>query len=371
MHSEEFLISLGANETEVVELMKYTENVYNHSAITGNIDYPMPDEPFVRAWEQYEAEAVKRGAFPTLKDRLMQFKFPIREGISSTEPYRAATRRGVTDGITEEAGLVLEVPEGLELVLHQTPAGRIPLLITRRRADFVTMVQALSRRNEPQAVPDSMGAVIIAGYNNWDRIHTFRREWEKKNPENLTEESWQAEFQRLIPQKELYQDKFIILSDGPYSAVPAESLGLSEEEWRRLSLIIRREHECTHYFTRRLFSAMRNNLLDELIADYMGIVSAVGSFRADWFLRFVGLEHYPQYRTGARLENYRGDPPLSDGAFKILWTLVKLAAERLEAYDSRVAGESRTPEQQVQTLVGLSRLTLIEIASGKAEVLSI
>ncbi|MDT3702963.1 MAG: hypothetical protein ROZ36_07965 [Thermincola sp.] len=142
----------------------------------------------------------------------------------------------------------------------------------------------------------------------------------------------------IDPQKELYQDKFIILSDGPYSAVPAESLGLSEEEWRRLSLIIRREHECTHYFTRRLFSAMRNNLLDELIADYMGIVSAVGSFRADWFLRFVGLEHYPQYRTGARLENYRGDPPLSDGAFKILWTLVKLAAERLEAYDSRWQG---------------------------------
>ncbi|MDT3702965.1 MAG: hypothetical protein ROZ36_07975 [Thermincola sp.] len=43
--------------------MKYTENVYNHSAITGNIDYPMPDEPFVRAWEQYEAEAVKEGHF--------------------------------------------------------------------------------------------------------------------------------------------------------------------------------------------------------------------------------------------------------------------------------------------------------------------
>jgi len=179
-----------------------------------------------------------------------------------------------------------------------------------------------------------MGAVIIAGYNNWDRIHTYRKEWELNNTENVTEESWLAEFQRLIPQKEFYQDKFIILSDGPYSAVPAESLGLAEEEWRRLSLIIRREHECTHYFTRRMFSSMRNNLLDELIADYMGIVSAIGFFRADWFLRFVGLENYPQYRAGARLENYRGDPPLSDGAFKILQALVKLAAENLEAFDT-------------------------------------
>lgn len=365
MQSEDFLISLGANGTEVKELMQYNENVYDHSTITGNVGFPMPDELFAGAWEQYAAEAAARGVFHTLKDRLVQFKFPIREGISATESYRAATRRGDTDGIPEDTGLELELPDGLELVLHQTPAGRIPLLVTRSRADFVTMVQALTRRNEPQAVPDSMGAVIIAGYNNWDRIHTYRREWAKKNPENLIEESWQAEFQRLIPQKELYQDKFIILSDGPYSAVPAESLGLTEEEWRRLSLIIRREHECTHYFTRRFFSAMRNNLLDELIADYMGIVSAVGCYRADWFLRFVGLENYPQYRAGARLENYRSDPPLSDGAFKILQALVKLAAENLENYDSRFGKEVRTPEQKVQILVGLSRLTLIEIASAK------
>lgn len=367
MQTEDFLIFLGANETEVNELMKYNENVYDHSAITENIGYHMPDEPFISAWEQYAAEAVTKGVFPTLKDRLVQFKFPIREGISATEPYLAATRRGITDGIPDDTGLHLELPEGLELVLHQTPAGRVPLLITRSRENFVTLVQALTRRNEPHEVPDSMGAVIIAGYNNWDRIHTYRREWEQKNPENLTEESWQAEFKILIPQKELYQDKFIILSDGPYSAVPSESLGLSEEEWRRLSLIIRREHECTHYFTRRFFSVMRNNLLDELIADYMGIVSAAGRYRADWFLHFAGLENYPHYRVGARLENYRGDPSLSDGAFKILQKLVKLAAENLEAYDARFAKEDRTTEQKVQMLVGLCRLTLIEIASELLE----
>lgn len=367
MQSVDFLISLGASETEAHELVQYNENVFDHSAIAENIAYPMPDEPFIRVWEQYAAEAAVRGVFPTLKDRLVQFKFPIRKGISTTETYRAATRRGVTDDIPEGNGLELEFPEGLELVLHQTPVGRLPLLITRRRADFVTLVRALTCRNEPEAVPDSMGAVILAGYNNWDRIHTYRREWAEKSPENQTEESWQAEFQGLIPQKELYQDKFIILSDGPYSAVPADCLGLSEEKWRRLSLIVRREHECTHYFTRRLFFAMRNNLLDELIADYMGIVSAAGCYRADWFLRFVGLENYPQYRAGARLENYRGDPPLSDGAFKIMQTLVKLAAENLEAYDSQFANERRTLERKVQILVGLSRLTLIDIASGKAE----
>lgn len=67
-------------------------------------------------------------------------------------------------------------------------------------------------------------------------------------------------------------------------------MNLSQAEWRRLSITIRLEHECTHYFTYRVLGSMRNNLLDELIADYQGIVSAIGKYRADWFLRFMGLE---------------------------------------------------------------------------------
>ena len=46
---------------------------------------------------------------------------------------------------------------------------------------------------------------------------------------------------------------------------------------------------------------MRNNLHDELIADYAGITAAIGHYRAAWFLRFLGLEDYPTYRPGGRL----------------------------------------------------------------------
>jgi len=67
---------------------------------------------------------------------------------------------------------------------------------------------------------------------------------------------------------------------------------------------------------------MRNNLLDEVIADYFGITAACGRFRADWLLRFFGLESYPRYRAGGRLEHYRGDPPLSDAAFLVLQRLL-------------------------------------------------
>ena len=132
------------------------------------------------------------------------------------------------------------------------------------------------------------------------------------------QQSWPEEFQRIKAQKELYQDRFIILSTGPYSNVHAGEIGLDPEDWLKLSLVIRREHECAHYFTRRVFSSMRNSLLDEIIADYCGITAAVGRFRADWLLRFFGLESFPHYREGGRLQNYRGTPALSDPAFVVL-----------------------------------------------------
>ncbi|MCL6560656.1 MAG: hypothetical protein K6U74_18050 [Firmicutes bacterium] len=223
-----------------------------------------------------------------------------------------------------------------------------------------------SLRVEPGPVPESMGASMVTGYNNWDRIFTYRKRWEAANPENSSEERWQEEFRRLIPQKEFYQDRFIILSDGPYSAVPAVDMGFTEEEWRNTSLVIRREHECAHYFTLRLFSSMRNNMMDELIADYMGIVAAAGHYKARWFLRFVGLENYPVYTEGARLQNYRGNPPLSDGAFRILQALVKSASENLEVFDNKNAARIRGRAGKTAMLEALARLTLEELASEDA-----
>ena len=207
---------------------------------------------------------------------------------------------------------------------------------------------------------------MVSGFNNWDRIRSLRQQWDARNSGNCSESSWASEFGRLIPQKELYQDEFIILSNGPYSDVSARDMGLEEGEWQRLSLTIRLEHECTHYFTRRLFGSMRNNMLDELIADYRGIVAATGQYRADWFLRFLGLESFPNYREGGRLQNYRGQPPLSDGAFKILQALAIAAADNLERFDAEYTSE--LTDTNIQPLMmGLTYLTLEELASLEAK----
>jgi hypothetical protein len=361
------LASYGANASQIEELLAYNHNTFDHKNLILPFDFKFVPEPHVAVWQEYAQAAKSIGTFEILKQVLVQFQFPILEGISQTNEYRAATRRGIpVDGITQATGLVLKKPEALNLIIYQSLAGAIPVLITENREDFVAIVQALTMHNEPKPVPASMGACIVSGFNNWDRIRKYRRQWEAQNPKNCSEVNWRIEFQRLLPQKQLYQDKFIIASGGYYSNVSHLDIGLEESQWRQMSLQIRLEHECTHYLTQRLFFSMRNNLLDEFIADYRGIVSACGHYRSDWFLRFMGLESFPNYREGGRLENYRGQPPLSDGSFKILQALVKNASQNLQQFEIKHKDKLITVNDQKLMLIALSFLTLEELASEQA-----
>ncbi len=358
------LASLGASPSEVEELLSYNENLFHLEALNSEVRFPLPDEPFVAFWEPLVEESRARGALAVLREHLPQLRFPIREGISRTEPYLAATRRGEpAEPLPESTGLGLEHPEAIELVLYTSPAGRIPLLVARRRAEFAALIRALTKKNEPHPVPDSQGALMVSGYNNWSRIRALRRRWEALEPSRRETATWGEELQRIKEQRELYQDRFILLSDGPYSAIPAADLGLEEEQWRETSLAIRRDHECAHYLTRRLLGSMQNNALDELIADYTGIVAASGRFRADWFLRFIGLEDFPRYRAGARLDIYRGKPPLSDGAFRVLQGVVKAAAENLERFDAGLPAGTRTLQGRGLMICALASLRLEELAA--------
>ena len=83
--------------------------------------------------------------------------------------------------------------------------------------------------------------------------------------------------------------RFMILSGKPYSNVPAEELGLEEEQWGEQSLRLRRAHECCHFYTRQRYGLALNLLHDELMADFTGLMDAFGFYRAEWFLRFMGV----------------------------------------------------------------------------------
>jgi hypothetical protein len=360
------LAELGARGAVADELLAYNANHFRHPDGPLPARFPLDPEPHAVAWQAYAAEAAERGAWVVLRRCLVQLRFPVQEGISQTEGYRAVTRRGVPpDEVPEATGLTLTAPDKLRVWLHPALAGPLPVVCTPERDDFVRLVQALSCRNEPEPVPAAQGACLVAGLNNWDRVRRHRERWQAGEAGPDAAVTWEEEWRRLIPHKELYQDRLVILGEGPYSNVPAAELGLSEEEWRRLSLVIRLEHECTHYFTLRLFAWMGTHLLDELLADYAGIVAACGRFRADWFLRFVGLEDFPRYRAGGRLENYRGRPPLSDDAFRVLQALVKSAAENLERLDAGSGPGPPSAEALARRLTALSRRTLEELASAE------
>lgn len=358
------LAGYGASESEILELLAYNQNVFARPLLE-HLCQPQ-SEPYLATWEQYAKKSATVGAYATLKPHFVQLQFPILAGISETQDYRGATRKGKsTEQIKSATGLILLQPEQLQLYIHQTLAGAIPVLVAGNRPDFIRLVQALTKRNEPKPIPDSMGACIVEGYNNWHRVRQYQQQWLDKNQNQYHELNWAVEFQRLIQRPELYQDRFILLSRGAYSNVPATELGLGEQQWLELSLKIRLEHECTHYVTRCWFGSMRNNILDELIADYRGIVSAIGNYRADWFLHCVGLEAFPTYRQGGRLENYRGAPLLSEGAFKVLQRLVKTAAENLEKFEQKSRHSVRTRQEEMAVLMALTTLRLEELASAQ------
>jgi hypothetical protein len=313
---------------------------------------PLPPEPHVEAWREYVAEATHRGAWDVLRRRLPQFQFPVRAGISQTEAYRAATRRGEAV-IAPDGEAKLGSPNRLRLWVHETLAGPIPVLCTADREDFVWLVQALSCRNEPLPVPDSMAGCLVSGFNNWDR---FRRLRERHAPE-----AWAEEFGRIVAEKALYQDRFLILGEGPYSGVSADAMGLPPDEWLHVSHTIRLVHECAHYLSLRLYGPTPEHPLDELIADYVGVAAAAGRYRADWALRFLGLDDSSTYREGGRLENYRG--PLSETAFRVLQRLMRAAADNLERFDSRTFSGPLTEQDRMLLAPMLFQASLEEMAS--------
>jgi Family of unknown function (DUF7005) len=363
----EVLASYGAKADTLEELLAYNAKPFPPEIAETRPAFPLEDEAHVEAWRGYERESRETDAFAALKRHFVQLRFPIRRGISEDDAYRQATRRGLLEAADAYAhdSVALDRPDLVDLTIVPTIAGHVPVIVVGDRRDFIKFVQAFSERNEPTVVPDAMGACIVKGLNNWSRIRAYRARWEQEQGSAASDESWAAEFQQLIPRKELYQDRFIILSRGPYSAIAARDAGYGEAEWLERSLVIRRDHELTHYFTYRVFNAIRSNVFDELIADFVGLVRAFGSYRADLALRFLGLEGYPAWRAGGRLEVYRGKPPLSDDAFAVARTLAVHSARNLEAFALSNTELLRDLTTLAAVTFALTGTTLEELASSE------
>lgn len=140
-------------------------------------------------------------------------------------------------------------PDKIRIELYNSFAGEIPVIYVPNKDDFEALVTN----------------AIYKGVR----------------PEKLSETGASFAFGKST--------RFIILSSKPYSNVPASEIGISEEEWAEKSMIIRREHECTHYFTKQTYGKSKNCLHDEIMADFFGLYEAFGYYKAEYFLRFMGI----------------------------------------------------------------------------------
>jgi hypothetical protein len=284
-----------------------------------------------------------------LRKMCVELSFSVKEGQSENPELSTARKRGVLPFNLDEAWIP-EMPEGVHVYLHQTPAGRLPVIECRADADFIRLQQSLVYRCEPKPISDSRGASIIKNYNNWVRVEMHRENG-------------------AIPKDPaMYRDYIMLLSHRYYSGVEPEVFGLEEDNWRRKSLVIRREHEAAHYMTQRYYHSTKNEIHDEIIADFMGVTAAFGEYDPDMFLIFMGLDSYTGakinaidgtgaysdssafYRKGGRLENYMDELPTAE----LCETLAK-AAKNVAIYHTG---------DRIQTFHTLCRTSVANMARG-------
>ncbi len=364
----------GATPSDVDALLQYGENAFAWQQ-PPSMPLPLPDDASAKTWATYADAAASEGMLPTLQRHIVQLRFPVRSDVAESEAYRRATR-ALADTDVEalplvDGGISLDAAAGLRLQMTPTIAGCVPVMIAGSRADFLALYRAILKKSNPEAeVPSAVGAVMIAGYTNWSRIHNVRRAGKTAAAPGPPPLPWPERFTRDPPPASQYKDRFILLSPSPYSGVPACDMGLDDATWAQQSVTIRAEHEAAHYVTQRLFGSMQNALHDELIADYMGLTAVRDTFDADAFLRFMGLENYPEYRSSGRLGAYRGTPALPDSAFEVLKSLAVAAARTIESVDR--AWRQTVPDanqRRIRMLFALTHLTVEDLASDRGATL--
>ena len=217
-----------------------------------------------------------------LAKRFPQLYIKPEKGVSESELYRSIVRRG-----EQYSGSLSHFIFSDEdsLTIEETPAGKVEVIFLKNREDFECFYQIMADKCEPVPVLRSVGAAYIGGINDWSRIHAHIAEYEKKGGTDSDNE-----FRRFTANKDNYKTSIILLSEGFYSNISYENTPYSVEEWRKISLEIRKYHELTHFVCRHFFPGNIRPVWDELLADFYGLLCAAGSYDRALALKFLGIE---------------------------------------------------------------------------------
>lgn len=231
-----------------------------------------------------------RAVIETLADTYRQLF--VSPGLGGKEKYLDIVERGNEPSSRDLSHFITST--GDSLTYEETPAGVVTVITLARREDFVTFLRIMANRSEEVVIPDTQGASIIDGVINWRKI--------ERHMEGFSDSDYKEEFRRFTSDRSNFKDALIVLSVGPYSAIPAEKIGISDDEWITLSQKIRKYHECTHFICRRLYPDKKDAIWDELVADAVGIAAAFGKIDIGMEKKFLGIDGNSY--IGGRLENY-------------------------------------------------------------------
>jgi hypothetical protein len=267
-------------------LAEYCQGFKHSSAAWPHL--PLSDDISIDWWRELLAEepsGVLDGdrLVTTLQLALPQLRLPQRSGVSKSEQYRTLVLRGEAEkpGELEPLGPLPVWRErgGISLKVVEHPCGAMPVLQTPCWPDFLMLVRALAHRCEPATLAKGVHAQGVSGLIHWGLIR------------------------RLGPKS---RAALIVLHVAPYGSVHASQVpGCPDEAcWLDASTTLRLEHELTHLATKRLLGEMRLNLLDELIADAMGMIASLGGFHASLFCSCLGLDEAGRPVPGKRWQTY-------------------------------------------------------------------
>lgn len=229
-----------------------------------------------------------------LSKQYPQLLIPIAENAHKTVLYRDAVMRG--QQVCKEPDFIGS-PED-SYTVEKTPVGNIGILCLGNRQDFEHALCALAYRCEPRAIPASVGANYIGGLPNWEKIRKHKQDYLEYGGSD-----WTREFRRFTADKTNFTDSLILLSTGYYSNIQPEEIGLSSECWKKKSLEIRKQHELTHFIYRKSYPGDVDVIRDEVLADYIGIKKAFGTYIPEYARMFLGID-CDNIPDGARIRHY-------------------------------------------------------------------
>lgn len=237
-----------------------------------------------------------RAALETLARRFPQLYVAPAE--DAQDAHRLASGRGIAPEGATLAHFATSPEDELREV--NTPAGPVEVLFLKSRDDFETLLRIVGHKSQPVEIARTVGAITYRGLADWGKVAAAHEAYVASGGDD-----WPHEFARLAKAPGAFRSEIVVISEGPYSNISADETPFDDEEWTRVSREIRLHHECAHVVCRRTLPDDVLPVWDEITADVVGLLCAMGRYPAELAARFLGVAD--EGFLGGRLAEYLND----------------------------------------------------------------